>query len=304
MGWASAPYDPRWEERHPRRAAVMSAAGPAANFLLFAIAFAILRIGLANGVWVAPAMSQLRSTGWSRRPPAPRGSSTAPAGSSPSSSRLNLILGVFNLMPFPPLDGVSVLGGLVPPVTVAVPQACERIRRWALVGLIIAWRVFPPIIKPILRAAVVAASRHLAGSAAAQGARRGARRPRRGARARAPSPPRAAPHPTRRHAAIAVEDRRQRADHLSRIVSDRQAAEDDVVERAATISSASTVSRLGCASSPPGGALRGALAARHLRVRAAARRHRPSPTPSCARSSACRPRSSRGRPRRARGAPG
>ena len=31
MGWASAPYDPRWEDRHPRRAAAMSAAGPAAN---------------------------------------------------------------------------------------------------------------------------------------------------------------------------------------------------------------------------------------------------------------------------------
>src|SRR6478672_8150136 len=28
MGWASAPYDPRWEERYPRRAAWMAAAGP------------------------------------------------------------------------------------------------------------------------------------------------------------------------------------------------------------------------------------------------------------------------------------
>ena len=54
MGWASAPYDPSWEQRHPGRAAAMSAAGPAANFILFAVAFAVLKLGLASGVWVVP----------------------------------------------------------------------------------------------------------------------------------------------------------------------------------------------------------------------------------------------------------
>ena len=34
IGWASTPYDPLWEERHPRRAAWMAAAGPAANLAL------------------------------------------------------------------------------------------------------------------------------------------------------------------------------------------------------------------------------------------------------------------------------
>src|SRR5689334_22260672 len=29
VGWASTPYDPRWAARHPRRAAIMAAAGPA-----------------------------------------------------------------------------------------------------------------------------------------------------------------------------------------------------------------------------------------------------------------------------------
>ena len=29
IGWASTPYDPRWEQRYPRRAAWMAAAGPA-----------------------------------------------------------------------------------------------------------------------------------------------------------------------------------------------------------------------------------------------------------------------------------
>src|ERR1700747_1129130 len=34
FGWASAPYDPVWEGRHPRRAGLMALAGPTANFLL------------------------------------------------------------------------------------------------------------------------------------------------------------------------------------------------------------------------------------------------------------------------------
>ena len=31
MGWASAPYNPQWAERHPRSAAWMALAGPAAD---------------------------------------------------------------------------------------------------------------------------------------------------------------------------------------------------------------------------------------------------------------------------------
>ena len=59
MGWASAPYDPRWEDSHPRRAAAMSAAGPAANVFLFALAFIALKGGLAAGWWVPPSQASL-----------------------------------------------------------------------------------------------------------------------------------------------------------------------------------------------------------------------------------------------------
>src|SRR5580700_10994117 len=38
IGWASAPYDPLWERRHPRRSAWMALAGPAANFSLMLLA--------------------------------------------------------------------------------------------------------------------------------------------------------------------------------------------------------------------------------------------------------------------------
>jgi len=152
MGWASAPYDPRWEDRHPARAAVMSAAGPAANFALFGIAFAILKIGLLAGVWVVPiadiSIDRLVTAG-----PGAAGVVDAAGRFLSVVLGLNLILGVFNLMPFPPLDGASVLGGLAPPIR----SLYQRLRAYpaaAFVGLIVAWRLFPPLIQPILRAAV------------------------------------------------------------------------------------------------------------------------------------------------------
>jgi membrane-associated protease RseP (regulator of RpoE activity) len=54
MGWASAPYDPLWEDRHPRRGAAMAAAGPLANLLLAALAFTVLKVGLSSGWWLPP----------------------------------------------------------------------------------------------------------------------------------------------------------------------------------------------------------------------------------------------------------
>ena len=54
MGWASAPYDPLWAERHPQRAALMAAAGPAGNFMIALVAFAGLRAGLLAGLFIAP----------------------------------------------------------------------------------------------------------------------------------------------------------------------------------------------------------------------------------------------------------
>src|SRR4029079_2241495 len=55
MGWASAPIDPVWAERHPQRAALMAAAGPAGNFIIAGIAFVLIKLGLMAGIFVAPA---------------------------------------------------------------------------------------------------------------------------------------------------------------------------------------------------------------------------------------------------------
>jgi len=90
IGWASAPFDASWERRHPRRAALMALAGPAANYSLMLLAAIGLRVGHALG-WLQ----------------------SNPETGQPNLLTvvllvffsLNLLLGTFNLLPVPPLDG-------------------------------------------------------------------------------------------------------------------------------------------------------------------------------------------------------
>jgi Zn-dependent protease len=60
---------------------------------------------------------------------------------------LNLLLGVFNLIPLPPLDGSALpLLFLGPGATLAY----QRMRGGlSLFGLIVAWQIFPRIYRPI-----------------------------------------------------------------------------------------------------------------------------------------------------------
>src|SRR5262249_2754835 len=54
IGWASAPYDREWAIKYPRRAALMSLAGPASNLGLLLVAGILIRIGMAIHVFDAP----------------------------------------------------------------------------------------------------------------------------------------------------------------------------------------------------------------------------------------------------------
>ena len=144
MGWASAPYDPYWEDRHPRRAAAMAAAGPLANLALAALAFAGLKAGLAAG-WFGPP----ESLAYDRL--------VAGAAGAEGIGRalsvllvLNLLLAVFNAIPLPPMDGASVLAGFVPPLR----ELKDRLRGSplaSLAGLVLAWTLFPYVFHPVLR---------------------------------------------------------------------------------------------------------------------------------------------------------
>lgn len=151
MGWASAPYDPSWSERYPRRASWMSLAGPGANFTLAVLAGILIYVGLWTGNFQYPEKATFTHV---VEPAAAAGVATgASAGAATFVSllfSLNLLLGTFNLFPVPPLDGFGVLGLLVP------EDMARRIQRlgWSLgsfsiIGLLVAWRVFGPLFQPI-----------------------------------------------------------------------------------------------------------------------------------------------------------
>jgi hypothetical protein len=44
IGFASAPYDPNWAMRYPKRAALMALAGPAANIALVLVSALLIRL--------------------------------------------------------------------------------------------------------------------------------------------------------------------------------------------------------------------------------------------------------------------
>lgn len=110
FGWAKpVPIDAS-RLAHPRRDLFwIGAAGPAANFLLAA--------GLAAGVnfsadFFHPLLLELART----------------------AILINLLLGVFNLLPIPPLDGSRVLGGLLPG---RFSFALLKLERWGIVLILL-----------------------------------------------------------------------------------------------------------------------------------------------------------------------
>jgi len=140
IGWASAPYDPLWERRYPRRSAWMAMAGPAANFTLMLLAALALRIGRFYQFL-----------------------SVDPATGKPGIAllmlfilfSLNLLLGTFNLIPVPPLDGST---------GIMLFMSEDRARKYLdwirgnsfamaglLVGLVIFQRVFPMVERAAFR---------------------------------------------------------------------------------------------------------------------------------------------------------
>ncbi|HEX6058141.1 MAG TPA: site-2 protease family protein, partial [Gemmatimonadaceae bacterium] len=116
LGFASAPYDPQWAMRYPKRAGLMALAGPAANILLVVVAAVLIRAGYAAGVFFPPESVRFAEVAASQS-----------GGWWPSVAlvlsvtfNLNVILATFNLLPLPPLDG----SGAVP--LFLSPEATRR----------------------------------------------------------------------------------------------------------------------------------------------------------------------------------
>jgi Zn-dependent protease len=131
FGYASAPYDPIWAYRNPRKSALMSAAGPLANVLLAAIAFAVL-YGLGRPVGA---------------------NEEAVATIAFTFLALNILLAVFNLLPLRPLDGAGVVVGLFPQ-TRGFYDLIDRIPYASILTFILLIQVLPHVYRPVLFAVV------------------------------------------------------------------------------------------------------------------------------------------------------
>ena len=127
FGWASAPYDPLWERRHPHRAALMALAGPATNYLLMFLAVIGLRVGTAMQ--------------WLGRDPN-TGRADFPTAILFVFFTLNLLLGTFNLLPAPPLDGSSVIMLFMSEKRAHKYLDWLRGNSYAMLGLLVALLVF------------------------------------------------------------------------------------------------------------------------------------------------------------------
>jgi Zn-dependent protease len=146
MGWASAPYDPRWADAYPRRAAWMSLAGPAANFLLVVLMFLAIRAGVAAGIFLPPHMVGPAHI----VEPVQGGVIAALARLVSIMFMLNLVLTVFNLLPVPPLDGSGALPLLMSEGAARRYHAVIMNPTFMMVGIFIAWNVFNPLFQPVM----------------------------------------------------------------------------------------------------------------------------------------------------------
>jgi Zn-dependent protease len=141
------PVPPGWERRHPRRAAWMAAAGPGANFALAALALLALRAGLELGWFHAPdriSFGQLVEASALPLDVLGRILSILLV--------LNVILGLFNLIPLPPLDGATAVTLVLPEDTALRFREVLRTGSFGLIGLLVAWWLFVQAIGPVFGA--------------------------------------------------------------------------------------------------------------------------------------------------------
>jgi Zn-dependent protease len=138
IGWASAPYDSSWQRRHPHRSAWMALAGPAANFTLMFLSAGAIRIGIALGRFVPPTSI----SGFSELALGSNGEPTFATSALSIFFVLNLLLGTFNLLPVPPLDGHA--GVMLLMKEKLALRYLDFIHQgsFAIIGLLIAWQIY------------------------------------------------------------------------------------------------------------------------------------------------------------------
>jgi Zn-dependent protease len=146
IGWASAPYDPHWQQRHPRRAAWMSLAGPAANLIIMAVAAIAIRIAIAAGAFAVPNAVSFTHVVSGNGVALVDGAATLLS----IFFALNLLLACFNLLPVPPLDGYTALGVFTSEsVALRMIHFARSAGAFAMLGLVVAWYALDYVFQPV-----------------------------------------------------------------------------------------------------------------------------------------------------------
>ncbi len=149
LGWASAPYDPVWADRYPKRAAWMALAGPASNLLLVVVSGVAIRIGMGMGTFIpayGPTLDVVEAT--------TPGMAATMATLLSVMFLLNLILFLFNLLPLPPLDGSAALALIIGDDAARRFSEFMRQPMMGLLGLLVAWRFFGVVFAPAYQLAL------------------------------------------------------------------------------------------------------------------------------------------------------
>ncbi len=145
MGWASAPYDPVWAARYPKRSGWMALAGPVSNLLIVILSGLCLRVGIARGIF-APGTGEhlqfVQGVGG--------GGSEGAAVLLSILFALNLLLFLFNLLPLPPLDGASVIQLVMSDEMALKYRQFIAQPMFGLLGLVVAWKLLGVIFWPML----------------------------------------------------------------------------------------------------------------------------------------------------------
>jgi Zn-dependent protease len=145
IGWASAPYDPYWAQRYPKRAGLMALAGPASNLALVILSALLIRLGIAFGMFEAPDTVNFDRVVAAMHSGIPFLLATLLS----VMFSLNLLLFLFNLLPLPPLDGSSIPFLFLSHEGANSYSQLLRHPGMSLFGIFIAWKVFGAIYPPI-----------------------------------------------------------------------------------------------------------------------------------------------------------
>ncbi len=123
FGWAKpVPYNPYNLRNQRFGEAIVAVAGSATNIILALIFAVIARVAYAGDLSLVADFASVVVF-------------------------VNLFLGLFNLIPFPPLDGYTVIRGLIPfRYAMALRDFEQRIRMWGSGGLIVVLVVFSLIL--------------------------------------------------------------------------------------------------------------------------------------------------------------